>query len=198
MSVRGHRADAVRNSDKIVRAAIAALTETGAEVSLDDIAQRAGVGIATVYRRFGDRGGVIRASFEAYFTEEIEPLALAALSSGDPCRALAEALTATVDSLAARRRLFTAAKESGAITLDLAERFAGPLGEVLADAQLCGRIRSDLTVRDLGAIIVMALATVRHEGAAPAAHHRYLALLLDGIRPSRTPLPSPPGPGPAL
>ncbi|MFD0884415.1 TetR/AcrR family transcriptional regulator, partial [Streptosporangium algeriense] len=79
-----HRADALRNSDRIVRAAITALREGGTAVPLDEIARRAGVGIATVYRRFGDRDGVIRACFETYFAEEVEPHALAARRAADP------------------------------------------------------------------------------------------------------------------
>ncbi|MFF4615819.1 hypothetical protein [Nonomuraea jabiensis] len=56
----GRRADALRNSDKIVRAALAVLRESGPAPSPDEIARLAGIGIATVCRRFGDRDGVIR------------------------------------------------------------------------------------------------------------------------------------------
>ncbi|MFC7647422.1 TetR/AcrR family transcriptional regulator [Streptosporangium lutulentum] len=106
------RADALRNSDRIVRAAITALRESGVAVPLEEIARRAGVGIATVYRRFGDRDGVIRACFETYFTEEVEPLALAAREAADPRQGLAEALDAVIGTLAAHRSLLTAAREA--------------------------------------------------------------------------------------
>ncbi|WP_329423792.1 TetR/AcrR family transcriptional regulator [Streptosporangium sp. NBC_01495] len=184
-----HRADALRNSDRIVRAAIAALRETGATVSLEEIARRAGVGIATVYRRFGDRDGVILACFETYFAEEVEPLALAAREAADPGRGLTEALAAITDTLAAHRALLTAAREAGAFTVAVAERFAEPLGDVLARAQRRGLVRADLQVRDLAAIVVMALATVYRADHDSADHRRYLALLMDGIRPSAEPLP---------
>ncbi|MER6950870.1 TetR/AcrR family transcriptional regulator [Nonomuraea sp. NPDC000554] len=183
------RADALRNSDRIVRAAITALQESGTGVPLEEIARRAGVGIATVYRRFGDRDGVIRASFETYFVEEIEPLVLAARDAADPRQGLAEALAAVVETLAAHRALLAAAREAGAFTVGIAERFVGPLGDVLAAAKARGLIRDDLLVRDLAAIVVMTLATVQMSAEDSTDHRRYLALLLDGTRPSDEPLP---------
>ncbi|MGV9378784.1 TetR/AcrR family transcriptional regulator [Nonomuraea sp. NPDC003707] len=191
MHEQGQRADALRNSDKIVRAAIASLRESGPALSLDEIARRAGIGIATVYRRFGDRDGVIRAAFQTYFAEEVEPLALAARDADDAGSALTEALAATVDTLAAHHGLLRAARESGAFTVDIAERFMGPLGAVLARAQREGRVRADLTVRDLAAIVVMALATVHPRDPEHADPRRYLALLLSGVRPSPDELPVP-------
>ncbi|MEU1880483.1 helix-turn-helix domain-containing protein [Streptosporangium sp. NPDC020072] len=188
-----HRADALRNSDRIVRAAITALREGGTAVPLDEIARRAGVGIATVYRRFGDRDGVIRACFETYFTEEVEPHALAARRAADPRQGLAEALGAIVDTLAAHRALLTAAREAGAFTESLFERFGAPLGDVLADAQRRGLVRADLLVRDLAAMVVMTLATIGPTGLD--GHRRYLTLLFDGTRPSEAPLPPPSEPG---
>jgi AcrR family transcriptional regulator len=185
------RADALRNSDRIVRAAIAALRESGVAVPLEEIARRAGVGIATVYRRFGDRDGVIRACFETYFAEEVEPLALAAREAADPRRGLAEALGSIIDTLAAHQSLLTAAREVGAFTVTIAERFAEPLGDVLADAQRRGLVRADLLVRDLAAIVVMVLATGYRADHDDTDQRRYLALLLDGIRPSAEPLPHP-------
>ncbi len=186
------RADALRNSDRIVRAAITALHESGTAVPLEEIARRAGVGIATVYRRFGDRDGVIRASFETYFAEEIEPVVQAARVAADPRQGLADALAATVGTLAGHRSLLSAAKEAGAFTIGIAERFMGPLGDVLATARERGLVRDDLQVRDLAAIVVMVMATTVHRGADDGAdQQRYLALLLDGTRPSDVPLPLP-------
>ncbi|MFF0577207.1 TetR/AcrR family transcriptional regulator [Streptosporangium saharense] len=191
-----HRADALRNSDRIVRAAITALREGGAAVPLEEIARRAGVGIATVYRRFGDRDGVIRACFETYFAEEVEPHALAARTATDPRQGLAGALGAIVDTMASHRALLTAAREAGAFTEAISERFAAPLGDVLAEAQRRGLVRADLLVRDLAAMVVMTLATVGPPGLD--GHRRYLALLLDGTRPSDEPLPPPSATGAAV
>ncbi|SDC68201.1 TetR/AcrR family transcriptional regulator [Actinokineospora iranica] len=189
MQEQPRRADARRNFDRIVRAGIAAFEDLGAAVPLDEIARRAGVGIATVYRLFGGRQGIVHAAFETFFAEEIESLALAARDADDPWEALTHALSATVERLTAHRVLLAVAHEAGAVTVHIAERYLGPLGPPLAAAQEAGQVRPDLVVRDLAAILVMALSTTRMADSATAGRRRYLAILFDGIRPSPRPLP---------
>ena len=58
---RGLRLDAARNQERIVAAAAAAFAELGGDVTLDEVARRAGVGVATVYRRFRNRDQLVRA-----------------------------------------------------------------------------------------------------------------------------------------
>src|SRR5205807_1028973 len=54
------RADAARNRKKILAAAAKIMEETGvADLSLDEVARVAGVGVGTVYRRFGDRSSLV-------------------------------------------------------------------------------------------------------------------------------------------
>ena len=64
------RADALRNYERLIAAARAAFTELGANAPLDDIAQRAGVGNATLYRHFPTR----QALLEAVYRDHIEAL----------------------------------------------------------------------------------------------------------------------------
>ena len=63
-SERPLRADAARNRDRIIEAAVADFAEHGLEVPLEDVAQHAGVGIATLYRRFPSRDDLVAACFE--------------------------------------------------------------------------------------------------------------------------------------
>src|ERR1700682_6534119 len=58
---RGLRADARRNRAHVLAAARVVFVELGADAPLDEIARRAGVGIATLYRRFPDRAALLRA-----------------------------------------------------------------------------------------------------------------------------------------
>ena len=58
---RGLRADAQRNQDRIIAAAQAAFAALGYEVPIEEIARRAGVGAATVYRRFPNKQRLLRA-----------------------------------------------------------------------------------------------------------------------------------------
>src|SRR5919112_2460198 len=64
VSDRPLRADAERNRRRILAAASTVFAERGLEVSLDDIAAAAGVGVGTVYRRFPDKDALIDALFE--------------------------------------------------------------------------------------------------------------------------------------
>ena len=80
------RADARRNRDRVLEAALAAFGTEGSDVSLDEIARRAGVGAGTVYRHFPTK----EALFEAVVFDRIGELveeARALLDDPDPGRA---------------------------------------------------------------------------------------------------------------
>src|SRR5579872_4866124 len=72
------RADAERNRDKILAAARAAFAEPGAQVSMAEVARRAGVGMATLYRNFPGR----RELLEALYTDEVDAICAAAEAMG--------------------------------------------------------------------------------------------------------------------
>ncbi|WP_412811143.1 TetR/AcrR family transcriptional regulator [Saccharopolyspora sp. MS10] len=62
---RGERADAARNRERLLAAARAMIAEHGTEkVTMDGLAERAGLGKGTVFRRFGSRAGIFRALLE--------------------------------------------------------------------------------------------------------------------------------------
>lgn len=188
------RVDAARNYERIVAAAGRAFEEDGPAVSLEEVARRAGVGVATVYRRFRNRDQLVRAVFEYLVTTEIEP-AIAA-ETDDPWHDLVGSLEATVEVLAARRVVLAPAQELDAIDVASLHGFVRPMERLLGRAARAGLVRPELQVRDLAAVVVMALATVHPEDPAGLDRRRYLALLADGLRPAPTVLPpaSPHGP----
>src|SRR5262249_48688928 len=80
---RPRRVDAGRTRQRILRAAAEVFTERGLQATLDDVAERAGVGVGTVYRRFPDKEALV----EALFTERLDTLvgfAERALAEPDP------------------------------------------------------------------------------------------------------------------
>lgn len=103
------RADAVRNRARILSAAAALFADRGADVTMDDIANAAGVGKGTIYRRFGDQAGLALA-----LLEEQERCLQAAVLGGppplgpgaDPCDRLAAFLGALADLLEAHLDLY--------------------------------------------------------------------------------------------
>lgn len=181
------RVDAARNHTRIVAAAAEAIEEAGPSVSLEEIARRAGVGIATLYRRFGTRDQLLQAVFEHVFETRIEPTVVD--EGPDPWQDLVATLTATVEAVREHRVLLRLVKEAGTVESDALAGYARSVERLLARARDAGVVRPELTARDLGATVVMALAIVRVSGHDPADTRRYLAMLCDGLRPGRAPLP---------
>ncbi|OZM71197.1 TetR family transcriptional regulator [Amycolatopsis antarctica] len=183
------RADAARNYERIVVAAGRAFEEIGPTATLDEVARRAGVGVATVYRRFRNREQVVRAVFDHLMTVEIQPAI--ATGTGDPLRDLVASLEATVDVLAGRRVILALARETDAVDVGSLHRYLRSMDRLLGRAVEAGHVRPEAEVRDLAAIVVMTLATVHACDPGGADRRRYLALLVAGLRPAPEPLPAP-------
>lgn len=183
------RADAARNHRRIVSAAGAAFESDGPDVALEEIARRAGLGVATLYRRFRTRDQLVRAVVEEVFTSEIEPTA--ASGDADPWTDLTGSLTRAVEAIAGRRTLLQLARETGAFDVGPVQRYGRTLTRLLDRARDAGVVRAELTTRDLSAVLVMALAVTGtgNEERPAADRYRCLALLFDGLRPGRPPLP---------
>jgi AcrR family transcriptional regulator len=145
---RPHRADAARNFDAILVAARAAFTQLGTDASLDDIARRAGVGAATLYRNFASRGDLI----EAVYVTEVEALcqdAIRLAAEEEPWSALSGWVRHFVTYMATKRVLLDALdRESGTFRAcrDALYECGAPL---LIRAQESGRARVDLTIDDV-------------------------------------------------
>lgn len=184
---RAMRVDAARNHDRIVATAGVAFEELGAGVALEEVARRAGVGVATLYRRFRNRDQLVRAVFAHVFATEIQPAA--AVETGEPFRDLALTLEATVDAVAAHRVMIRLAHEVGAIDVEVVQSYLSSMDRLLRRAVDAGLVRPELVARDLAAVVVMALATVHDRDPDGADRRRYLALLLDGLRPAPAALP---------
>jgi AcrR family transcriptional regulator len=83
------RADARRNRDQILLAARDVFIERGPDAALDEVARRAGVGNATLYRRFPDRRSLLRAVLVDVFRRVGDEARLALVEESDPFEALA-------------------------------------------------------------------------------------------------------------
>lgn len=150
---RPHRADAARNFDAILAAARAEFTEHGTDAALDDIARRAGVGPATLYRNFATRGDLI----EAVYVAEVDAVcqdATRLAAEEEPWPALVSWVRHFITYMATKRVLLEALdRDSGAFTAcrDALYEFGEPL---LTRAQESGEARGDLTIDDVLRFIV--------------------------------------------
>lgn len=109
-SKRGPRADARRNRERLIAAARELVAEAGSDVALDDVARRAGVGNATLYRHFPTRAELLA----ALYADEVATLCdhgARLLAEPDPVGALFAWLDAFVAHVATKRPLALAATE---------------------------------------------------------------------------------------
>lgn len=192
------RADAARNRAAIVAVARDVFAEQGLEAPLETIAARAGVGIATLYRRFPTREKLVAAAL----TEKVATCAEAAeqaLAAADPWAGFAGFVQRICELQAGDRGL------SDLLSMTLSEdeqveqvrRAANDRVVALIDrAKAAGALREDFVGEDL-VLLLIATAGVMHvtRDDAPDAWRRFVALALDAFRrqdPSGPELPEPP------
>ena len=191
------RADAERNRCQLMNAALAVFGERGLDAPLDEIARRAGLGNATLYRRFPTRSVLIAAVFCGTMQEVVDATGRA-LAEPDPWTALAGQLVFLCELQAANRALadLLTAAVSGTPKLERlrAEALDG-LTRLIDRAKASGDLRGDFGHGDV-VLILMANAGLieRTAGTAPGAARRHLGYVLDGLRASN-PAPVPPPPG---
>lgn len=180
------RKDATRNREAILAAARELFADC-ADVPLYEVARRAGVGQATLYRNFPDR----RDLAAALLCEEMEQTErLAAAHAGDP-DAFFVLLRNIVDTIARLRSLGDLAREDSCVGSALHSRrrqLRELLTEPLRAAKATGTVRCDMTIDDVFLIVLMVKGAIDGtEGAAEraTAAHQALALLLEGLTPAR-------------
>jgi AcrR family transcriptional regulator len=193
------RADAARNSAKILRSAREVYAESGPDAPLEDIARRAGVGIATLYRRFPDKGELVRAALEQSFTETVSPVIDQALDDDDPFQGLITVLEATLSLVLDERNTLGAARNLDALSNEAGALLFVPLAEIVRRGQRAGLVRADLVPEDLPRIVTMLISIPLTMDPESEGWRRYLALVLDALSPvGSTPLPAlAPDPGDA-
>ena len=196
------RADAARNRAAIVAVARDVFAEHGLEAPLEAVAARAGVGIATLYRRFPTREKLVAAALVEKVAEYAEA-ARQALAASDPWAGFAGFIERICELQAGDRGL----SDLLSMTLSADEqveelrRTANDLLITVIDrAKAAGTLREDFVGEDL-VLLLIATAAVMHvtRADAPDAWRRFVALALDAFRSQASPpllpeatLPAPP------
>ena len=183
------RRDAERNRQRILHAALEVFTEQGLEVSLDEVARHAGVGVGTVYRRFRTKEELVEALFVDR-VDEIATLAEQASEQPDPWRALVWFMERAVEAMAGNlglRQMLMFATYGQDMVAYARQRNAPLVSKLVERAQAAGQVRSDLAATDIPcSIFVLAEAAEMTRHANPDLWRRHLVLILDGMRPART------------
>ncbi len=182
------RSDAERNRRRILEAARVAFAECGLEVSMDEIARRAGVGVGTVYRRFPDKEVLIEALFEDRL-DTVLALARETAAMEDAWEGLVEFFTRSLELQVADRGLkdllFSTAH--GRDRVAAMREHIGPVVDRLVErGKEQGRLRADVDPHDVPLLHHMLGAVVEYtRDVRPDAWRRYVVLVLDGLRARR-------------
>jgi AcrR family transcriptional regulator len=179
---RAPRRDALRNRALLIETAAAAFREEGLQVGVDEIARRANVGIATLYRHFPTKGDLVVA-VSSELLDELRAARDAARDAGDDAAALERFLRDALAQLQANRGMVEALAQhppSPQIRERMREEMLEVVEPVVEQAHAAGTLARGLDAEDL-------LIAIRMIGAAsapgtPREPERYLRLLLAGLR----------------
>jgi AcrR family transcriptional regulator len=178
------RADSARNRQSLIDAARAGFAEVGPDVSLEEIARRADVGIGTLYRHFPSREAVV----EAVYRRAVEQLTAAAprlLETSPAGEALHQWMHLFVDYIATKRMIAPSlgppAGRNSTLYATSFELIKGAIATLLERSIANGDVRKDIDPYDLLRAMVGVSYGNPDEGWEASAH-RLIDILMDGLR----------------
>jgi len=187
------RADSQRNREALLAAAAQAFAQGGTEVSAEEVARRAGVAKGTLFRHFPSKRDLVNAVAVDRLLQLRAAVAEVMATRTPGLAAVAELMSRGAELLAADRSFFAAATCGGPadsclgaakLELQLA------LDELVAGAQRNGEVRPEITGTDIAMLMMAATNTCAPvQALQPQLWRRYLALMIDGLRPQSTSLP---------
>jgi AcrR family transcriptional regulator len=178
------RADARRNIETVLEAAMKVFATSGVDAPAREIADKAGVGVGTLYRHFPQRSDLI----VAVFRNEVDACAEAApalAAEHEPGDALDLWLQRYIDFIAAKRGLSAALHSGspafGALPSYFQEKLRPALRGLLEAAAKAGKVRADVDPAEL-LLAVARLCAPNDHGGITEQSRRMVALLVDGLR----------------
>lgn len=178
------RADAARNTDKVLRAARRCFAEQGANVPLEEVAKAAGLGVATVHRRFGGRTSLASTVF-AHALRDLNASIAAIAEFPEPAGALRLCLLELFERRAADRSLIDAIAGTDVSDITLERERAdlkAQLNHVLDRAASESKLRNELKSDDILPLALM-VGTVADSPrlTGSTSWRRYAHLILDAV-----------------
>jgi AcrR family transcriptional regulator len=188
------RADARRNRERVLAAARIVLAEQGLEANMVEIAERAGVGVGTLYRHFPTKEVLVEALVVDHLVRITEETAAAVRDEPDPWQAFVRVLRFFARVKAedqCLKEVYEGDFTPGPDLLRLQQQAFGGLVDLMRHAQEAGALRPDLAPGDLP-LLLSAIGSafwLRGERGAELSG-RYVTIMIDGLRaPGATPLP---------
>ena len=184
--LRPMRADAARNHEKILAAAEETFALEGVTVPIDLVAERAGVGIGTLYRHFPTKESLYEAIVMTRLTQLLE-LADEYAKDPDAGQALYSFLHEFAGQAAQKKDLFEALSQAG---IDFKARFSSLIDELMAKVDALrsravdsGAVRSDVATADIIGLVVGSCHAAGQSGIDPAGLDRLINIVIAGIQP---------------
>ncbi|MCV7228535.1 TetR/AcrR family transcriptional regulator [Mycolicibacterium komossense] len=178
-------------------AAATLFADRGISVPLEEVARQAGVGVATLYRRFPARADLAAAIFErniSRYTDAVDR-AVADPQAGNGFGELVIELCRLQAADAGLRELLTTAFPASSVIERTVAESAEKLRELIARGQREGSLRPDLAVADVGVMLLANAGVVgATAGSAPEAWRRFAALIVDACSTAPSSGPLPPAP----
>ncbi|HLX78648.1 MAG TPA: TetR/AcrR family transcriptional regulator, partial [Acidimicrobiales bacterium] len=186
-SVRQLRADALRNRTKVIEAAIEAFSAEGVSVPMDAIAERAGVGVGTIYRQFPTKEALYRAVVHYHLDQVLEELRQL-VSAEDAGEALFGFVARLLEMAASKQDLVEMLERSGIAFKGVKDEWEGEkewlesFAVLVERAQAAGAVRADVRVDDVIALVGGTCAAVNHHDRDAASRDRLAKVVCDGLR----------------
>lgn len=188
--LKGRQSQALRNNSAVIAAARQVFVENP-DAKMSDVAQRAGVGQASLYRRYRSKNELLNVVCTDGMNAVVKAAEEALEDDGDAWEVLAAFMAGFIQSGGPAQMNFAGKFNPDESLYVLAKRANRLTSKVVAKARAAGVLRADVTGADL-ALLAGQLSTIR-SGDRDRDHglqRRYLTLLLDGLRaPGRTTLP---------
>ena len=180
------RADARRNRERVLEAARAVFADEGLDAQMDAVADRAGVGVGTVYRHFPTKdallGELVAQRFEQFCAEAAVALAD---EDGEPFEVFADHLRRNAAHVAGdagtRHALMSESEAVWAHAAPARERLLSTNAKLIARAQAAGTMREDFSADDIPQLMCGLSAAMGMSGPG-FDWRRHLELLIDAIR----------------
>lgn len=173
------RRDSRANAERIIEA-VRDLWRDQAAPSMEEIAARAGVGVATVYRHFPNRTALESAAFGRIFAEELMPLADRAQADDADLLEVAALFVEVIS------RYTPVLGEVGLsqVTDEALDDLGEPFVDLLRRGQEDGVLRADLEPVDIYWLLRMFVLGLNSPISSPTVRRRYLAMLLPALSPN--------------
>jgi AcrR family transcriptional regulator len=182
------RRDAVQNHEKLLTAARVVIAERGIDAPLEEIARRADVGIATLYRNFASRDELVQALFERSM-DEVDVLVSDIGGEESAWDSVVNFMDKLGMWLLADPAMPTIVTRIGIIDPDRrpAMRFTDAMTGIVEQAKADGDLREDVTSIDVVLLATMLGSIGRYGNEYIAQWRRQLDIVLDGLRPEGAP-----------